>query len=220
MWSKTATVSTSASTARRRRAGRWLALVVLLAGWQSSAAVAGPRLDTFQGHISLGYGKLFAETAPGGSLSFAGGVDYPVRRNWSAGLEVGYWLLGTRLVDRGSVGAELDYSVFETVAQARWKLPHHPFEIAMGPGVFHARSDLTSSGAAGFGDLATEQTVGGMALGVTAIQSRPSAVRVGLEIAARLLWVSDDVTYQSSPVVLGLTMPNWNLVSGRLAIHY
>jgi hypothetical protein len=216
---KTAIASTSASTARRA-AGRWLPLAALLACSLSSAAVAGPKLETFQGHICLGYGKLLPSegASPGGSLSFAGGVEYPIRPGWSAGIEIGYWLLGTRLVERGSLGAELDYSVFETVALARWKPQHTPLEVTIGPGIFHGRADLTSSGAAGFGDLAVEETVGGVALGVTVIQSRPAPVRVGIELASRWLWLPGDEF--GDDAILGQRLPNWTLVAARLAIHY
>src|SRR5436309_1880927 len=150
MWFRTGTASPSVSIADLAR--RALAVAATLAGLGacSGAAKADSRLDRFQGHIAFGYGKLFAETAPGGSISFAGGVEYPVRPQWSAGMEIGYWLLGTTLVDRGSFGAQLDYSVFEASAIARWTSARRPLQLYVGPGAFHALADLTTSAPAGF----------------------------------------------------------------------
>jgi hypothetical protein len=205
---RTATASRSASTAEITRRGRRFAtglLAVALTVASIAPARAALHLESFRGHLAVGYGKLLTAHAPGGSISFSGGVEYPVRPRWTAGVEVGYWLLGTRLVERGSLGAELDYSTFEALALARWHAPSKPVEVAFGPGVTHARADLTSSGAAGFGDLAVEQTRGSVALSVTAITQRPGPVRVGVELAGRLVWLPDET---------------WSLIAARLAIHY
>jgi len=196
-----------------------IAVAVLLA-WPALAG-AGPQLDSFKGHIAFGYGKLFAEVAPAGSISFAAGVEYPVRRNWTAGVEIGDWLLGTRLLESGTLSAELDYSVFEASALARWQSERHPFQLYFGPSVFHARADLTSAAPAAFEDQAVEETVAGFALGAALIQTRPAPVRAGLEIATRELWLPNHVFgVNGSPQVFGVRMPTWTLATLRLAIHY
>src|SRR4030095_14011439 len=146
MWFRTATASTFASTAdAARRLRGALAGVALLAIAVGSAerASAGMKLESFRGHLAIGYGKLMEGDAPAGSISFSGGVEYPIAAQWTTGIEIGYWLLGTRIEERGSLSAEADYSAFEALALARWMVPNAPLEIAFGPGVMNARSDLT-----------------------------------------------------------------------------
>ncbi len=220
MWFRMATVSTSASTAERSRPrGAGLAVAALLL-WPALAG-AGPRLDSLKGHIAFGYGKLFAEAAPGGSISFAGGVEYPVRPHWTAGIEVGDWLLGTRLLESGTLSGQLDYSVFEASVLLRWQADRHPFQVYFGPSAFHARADLTSAAPATFEDQAVEETVAGFAFGATLIQIRPAPVRAGLEVATRELWLPNHVFgVNGSPQVFGVRMPTWSLATVRLAIHY
>jgi hypothetical protein len=179
------------------------------------------KLAELRGHISVGYGALVADGAPGGSMSFAGGVEYPVGGNLTAGIEIGSSLLGTRVIDSGSLGAEVDYSLFEAVAFARWTPSGVPLTIALGPGVFHARADLTSSGAAGFSDFALEETRGGVAVDLTLIQRKPAPVRAGLELGLRTLWLPAVDPSAAVPVSTPtLTDGTWTMVSARLAIHY
>ena len=207
MWFRTATASTSASTAeapRKRAAFAGLGLLVC-AVVAATPAGAGLKLESFRGHLAVGYGKLVDEGAPAGSISFSGGVEYPISSRWTTGVEVGYWLLGTRFEERGSLSAEADYSAFEALALARWMMPNAPLEIALGPGVMNARADLTSVGVAGFDDLAIEQTVPSAALSITAIQRKPAPVRVGFELSSRMAWLTDTT---------------WTLLAARLAIHY
>ena len=160
------------------------------------------------GHLGVGYVTLSGGVAdaPGGSLSVGAGLDYPIARALRLGGEVGYALLGTRTVDRGSLIGELDYSVFETVVFLHWLPPSGPVEcISVGPGVFNARADLSSSGPAAFGDLAIEQTTGGIGFQITLMKRKPSPVRVGLELGARRIFLEKD---------------DWTLLDGRLSIHY
>jgi hypothetical protein len=183
------------------------ATALLLAALAAVPAHAGRRLESIRGHLSVGYGKLVTSDAPGGSISFSGGVEYPIQPSWTAGIEIGYWLLGTRLVqpEEAVTGAEVDYSTFEVLGLARWRMPSAPLEVAFGPGVVHARADLTTSNPAGFGDLAVEETRPAAGLSLTAIQRREAPVRVGLEIASRAVWLEHDT---------------WTVVAARLAIHY
>src|SRR5262245_60406169 len=107
----------------------------------AGTAGAAPRLDAFHGHLSFGYSKLFADRAPGGSMSSGVGIDSAISPKWRAGVEVNFDLLGTRLEERGSLAGEVDYSVFEALALAHW-IPsfHGPVgRISFGPGVFGAR---------------------------------------------------------------------------------
>jgi hypothetical protein len=179
-------------------------LLVLLA---APSARAGLHLESIRGHLAVGYGKLVTSDAPGGSISFSGGVEYPILSQWTAGVEIGDWLLGTRLIqpEEAVTGAEVDYSMFESLLLARWRMPKAPLEIAFGPGVVHARADLTTSAPAGFAAYAVEETRVGAALSLTAIQRRPAPVRVGVELAARAVWLEHDT---------------WTLMAARLAIHY
>jgi hypothetical protein len=170
-----------------------------------SSAWAGLELEGFHGHMSFGYGQLYTSDAPGGSMSFAGGVDYRIQPRLHAGLEVGSWLLGSRTVERGTLSAELDYSVLELDALARWEPEGAPLMIAAGPSVSHARTAITSSAAPNFEDLAVDEITPGAALALTWIQRRPSPVRAGLELGVRSLWLTD---------------ATWTLFSARLAIHY
>src|SRR5947209_2370509 len=97
-------------------------LLAALLGLSASAvrAPAAP-LSDLQGHLALGYAKLFATDAPGGSLSVGAGLDLPVSGPFRAGVDVGYHLLGTRTVERGSFFASVDYSVFEADLLAHWQ---------------------------------------------------------------------------------------------------
>jgi hypothetical protein len=169
------------------------------------SAGAGPELEAFHGHISMGYGQLFTTDAPGGSLSFAGGVDYEIQPRFHAGIEIGSWLLGNRTVERGTLSAELDYSVLEADALARWEPSGAPLMLAVGPSIAHARTALTSSAAPNFEDLAVDELAPGAALALTWIQRRPAPVRAGLELGLRSLWLPD---------------ATWTLFSARLAVHY
>src|SRR5262245_13409374 len=81
-----------------------LALLVLPRG------AASRPIDPMRGHLSLGYAQLFITDAPGGSLSITGGVDFPVASRLRAGVDLGYNLLGSRSVERGSLSTNVSYS--------------------------------------------------------------------------------------------------------------
>ena len=189
----------------KRSAGGTLGFLIGLLA--ATSAAAGPRLAEVRGHLGVGFAKLLVASAPGGSLSAAGGLDYPLTRTLRLGGEVGYDLLGSRIEERGSLVAQLDYSVFETLVLLHWSPARAGLleRLTIGPGVFNARADLTSSGAPAFKDLPVEQTAAGLALGLTLMSRRPSPVRVGFELGGRLVLLRDE---------------DWTLVKGRLVVHY
>jgi hypothetical protein len=156
--------------------------------------------------VAVGYGRLLMADAPAGSLSLAGGLDYPLAGPWRAGADVGYSLLGSRVLTSGSQAGELDYSVFEALALLHWAPRRGPLgRLSLGPGVFHARADLTSSAPASFSPLAVEETAMGAALSATLMSRKPDPVRAGLELGLRTVLLPDDP---------------WTLLSGRFTIHY
>jgi len=177
----------------------WLALACCAAPSIASAA------DLLRGHLAVGYAKLLNRGAPGGSMMVGAGVDLPVRGTLRAGADVGFALLGSRIVERGSLAADLDYSLFEAVAFAHWKPPDGPLRVSLGPGLFHVRADLSSSGPAAFSDLAVEETAPGAALGVTLMTRRESLLRAGFELGVRAVWLPDGT---------------WTVALGRLTVHY
>ena len=176
------------------------------------AAAAGPgrasAIERFGGHLSVGYGQLMISDGPGGSISFTGGVDYPVASALRVGIDVGYDLLGTRSVERGSLGANVDYSAFEAVAFAHWT-PQHlgPIgRLSLGPMLMAAHGDISAAaGGAGFSDLAVGETAPGAAAEATFISRGASPVRVGLQLGAR---------------IAALEHENWTVLSARVAFHY
>ena len=181
----------------------WVGGLLLLA----TPAASGLRMSEFNGHLGFGYARLMADSLPAGSMTVAGGVDYPIGRTLRIGMDIGYHLLGSRTAESGSLLAELDYSVFEALALIHWAPPWRgPLgRVSFGPGVFHARADLSSTGAPAFSGLAVEQTVGGAGLALTLVQRKPAPVRLGLEAGARLVLLRGD---------------DWTVLGARLTMHY
>jgi hypothetical protein len=192
-----------AGAAARAMLGAVLTVFVLAAAMPARASVADVR-----GTIGFGFTKLFATGAPAGSMSTSAGLRYPIRRTLSVGPTITFHLLGSNTVERGSLIASVDYSAFEAALLAHWE-PKGWGPIALvsaGPEVVNAKADLsTTGGGAAFSDLAKSETAGGAALNVTLMQSRPSPVRVGLELGGR--WAF-------------LPGPDWKLASARLCFHY
>lgn len=174
----------------------------------SSAHAGFLRLEEWRGHVSLGYAHLFSDsTSPGGSLSVAGGVDYPIRAGLRIGPVVAISLLGTHDVTRGSVVAGLDHSLLEGALQLHWLPRTGPVtRVSFGPGVAAARVALqVGAGGAGFLDLAVDEVRPELALDVSAVPRRHQIVGVGLEAGLRY-------------VPVGRT--DWWLTSVRFTIHY
>lgn len=191
------------------------ALCVALA----APAAAQAALADLGGHLSLGYAKVFiderdpqtnrrATQAPGGSFSVTSGLDHPLAGDFRIGADIGYHLLGSSNEARGSLFATVDYSVFEAALLAHWT-PRGwgPVgRVSFGPVVVSARAELsTAGGGAAFSDLAVEEVAAGGALDVTFISTRPSPVRVGLQVGTR---------------IASLSSQTWTLTTARLTFQY
>jgi hypothetical protein len=194
----------------RGRGGRSaLWLIPLLAAVIAAPATAGAiRLEPWRGHVSLGYGHLFSDDlSPGGSISVAGGVDYPINEALRVGPVIGIAILGSHDVTRGSVTAGLDYSLLDAALMLHW-LPGNGriTRVSFGPGFAAARAQLqVGAGGAGFLDLAVDEMQPEFALDVSAIPRRQKIVAVGLEAGLRFVPVK---------------RVDWTLATLRLTIHY
>lgn len=188
---------------------RWFMPLILVAALAGAAAPAhAMRLAGWKGHLALGYAKVFSDTlAPGGSFSVAGGVDYPVGPRWRIGPVLGFHLLGSTIVERGSFAANLDYSALEGALMLTWLPPAGPIaRVSAGPGIASARAELsTAGGGASFLDLAVGEIQPSFALEVTAMPRGERVVAPGLELGLR---------------VVPLDRQTWTLFTARLAIHY
>jgi len=182
------------------------ALVLALAA--AAPAHAGMTLDQWRGHISFGYARVVSDSlAPTGSLSVAGGVDYPLAPKWRLGPTLSFNLLGSTNVTRGSVTAGLDYSLFEAAMLVTYLPQHGPFaRLSAGPGIASPRSDLSvAAGGAGFRDLPVSEVEPELATDLTVMSRHTPIVGVGAELGMRIMPVHDRA---------------WTLLTVRLAIHY
>lgn len=171
-------------------------------------AHAGLRLEPWRGHVALGYSHVFSDSlAPAGSLSAAGGVDYPLGARWRIGPALSFNLLGSSNVTRGSLTAALDYSLFESAMLVTWLPARGPFgRLSAGPGVGFARAALSvAAGGAGFTDLAVSEVQPEFALDATICPKKASLMSGGLELGVR---------------VLPVRQCTWTLVTARLVVHY
>lgn len=185
----------------------WRMLLPLALILIPASAAAGVRWSEMGGHLSVGYGALMIEHAPGGSISLAAGFDVPVAPALRAGFDVGYDLLGSRTVQEGSFFASVDYSAFQAAAFLHWLPAHGPVRrVSLGPAILGAHGDLSvTSGGASFSSLAVHQTAGGVAAQVTLMSARPAPVKLGLELGARRGFLAGD---------------DWTVVSARATVHY
>ena len=185
--------------------GRWVAgACVGIACLLGGPAHAG--LADWNGHLAIGYAKLFTDAAPAGSISLGAGVERPITPELSLGADLGYHLLGSRTVVRGSLFANVDYSVFEAAALLTWRPPGLPLRLGAGPGLFSVHADLsTSGGGLAFTDLAVAETAGGVAANATWIARHPALLKVGLDVGARVAFLPDET---------------WTLAVTRVSFHY
>ena len=184
-----------------------LAVLTLAFAVTTTSAAHASVFSSLQGHMGLGYSKLFVADAPGGSLSVGAGLDVPAGPI-RMGLDIGFHLLGSKTVTSGSLIANVDYSVFEADLLAHWTPPWRgPIgRLSAGPALVSARAELsTSGGGLAFSHLAVEQTVPGVALQATLLSRSTAPVRVGLEATALRAFLDGD---------------DWALASLRLAFHY
>lgn len=189
--------------------GAWLpVLLAAVALCAAAPASAGLRLDAWKGHLSVGYARLFSDSlAPGGSISAAAGLEYPLAERWRLGATAGFNLLGSSIVRRGSVTAGLDYSMFDAALLATWLPPAGPFtRLSAGPGVASARAELAvAGGGALFRDLPVGEVRPEFAAEATLGSRRQQIVAVGAELGVRVV-----------PVEQG----TWTLLTARLAVHF
>ena len=126
----------------------------------------------------------------------------------SAGIDVGYHLLGSRTLVQGTLTSGIDYSVFEALALVHWApLDRGPqLIVSGGPGLFAAKASLapTSVGAT-FSPQAIDRTRAGLALSLTATPRRASPVRAGIELGLR---------------VVPLESTTWTLGTARIAVRF
>ena len=191
-----------------QRARRIISVALMCLGLSAAGrAHADSWVAPFRGHLGVGWTKLFTPDAPAGSLSFGTGIDYPVRPTVRLGIDVGYDLLGSRIVEQGSLVADLNYSAIELFALAHWQPSWAgPIgRISAGPGVVAARVTQSSSGAASFESFTVDEVAGALAGSVTLMSRHPAPVRVGLEIDGRYAWLSDT---------------HWPLFGLKLVVHY
>jgi hypothetical protein len=186
-----------------------LAFAVLIAATVAvPAGAAEPGRDRWRGHVSIGYAHLFSDSlSPGGSISVAGGVDYPLGPHFRLGPVLSMSILGSSDVTRGSITAGLDYSLLDAALQLHW-LPEHGIvsRVSIGPGLGLARTALqVGGGGASFLDLAVDEVKPELAVDASLIPRRMKIVAVGLEAGLRYVPVE---------------RVNWILSSVRLAIHY
>lgn len=189
-----------------RSAGPLLASLLLLTA--VGTAHAAVRLEPWRGHVSFGYARLYSDSySPGGSISLAGGVDYPVTERLRIGPVIGIALLGTHDVVRGSIAAGLDYSMLDVALQAHWAPRSGPItRVSLGPGFAVARASLqVGGGGAGFLDLAVDEVKPELAFDVSFIPRRQNIVGLGLEAGVRYVPVE---------------RVDWVLASLRFTIHY
>jgi len=189
--------------AARALAGSALALALA-----ARPALAEDRLAKLRGHLGVGYARLFTEASPAGSFSLGAGLDYPLAGEWRAGVALGYDLLGGRVVERGSLIANVDYSVFEMLALVHCGPSRlGPVgRLSFGAGLFSARAELsTGGGGASFSDLAVEEVAPGIALGATLIRRGDAPVRIGFEAGVSVAFLENET---------------WTVAAARLAIHY
>lgn len=203
---KTATASPFASTNRRSRQRAplaWAAVLALLAAGGNAHAAS---LADLRGHLGLGYAKLMNEGSPAGSLGIGAGVEMAVLSDLDLGVELGFDLLGGNTVERGSVSADLDYSLIEGLLLLHWAPARGPFNrVSLGPGIFHARAALNTGAPAMFQDLPVDETAPGMGVGVEFGPKGKHLVKAGVELAARTAW---------------LESKTWTVGLARLTVHY
>jgi hypothetical protein len=194
---------------RELRATRVAAVLAVALAWAASLSTpASAAMADWKGHLAIGYGKLVNGDAPGGGFSVGAGIDVPVGENLRVGPVIGYHLLGTRTVDRGSLTAGIDYSVFEATLDAHFPLEHvGPLRrVSVGAGVMSASANVSSiSAGLAFEDLEVSGVHPGASLDLSLLPAGPRPVAVGLELGTRVIFLSSDT---------------WTLATARMVLHF
>ena len=191
----------------------WRTLVLLALLLVPAPASAAARFGEVGGHLSIGYAKLSTadpsgnSISPGGSISMGAGLDYPLAPAWRAGLDLGYDLLGSRTIQRGSLFCAVDYSAFEVTAFLHWLPQRGPVRrVSLGPALVSAHGVLSvTGGGAGFSDLAVHETAGAVAAQLTLMKAKPAPVKLGLDLGGRRAFMAGH---------------GWTLLSVRATVHY
>jgi hypothetical protein len=185
----------------------WRALPLIALLLVPAPAPAAARFGEMGGHLSIGYVKLFTAHAPGGSMSMGAGLDYPLKPTLRFGLDVGYDLLGSRSVQRGSLFGSVDLSAFEATAFLHWLPQRGPVRrVSVGPGLLNAHGDLSvTGGGASFSDLAVHETAGAAVAQVTLMPAKPGPVKLGLELGGRVAFLAGE---------------DWTLLHARVTVHF
>ena len=80
-----------------------VALLVVTIATLAPRPAEALRLESWQGHVSIGYAKLFSDSlAPSGSLSVGCGLDHPLKGRFRLGPKLSLSLLGSSQTERGS----------------------------------------------------------------------------------------------------------------------
>jgi len=192
----------------RALAVRTIALALAALALAAPRPAAAGAFSDMRGQISVGYAKLFISDAPSGSISTSAGLNLPLAGDWRWGAGLGLHLLGSRTVERGSLLANVDYSLFEAGVYAHWSpsMLGPVGLISFGPEVMSARAELsTAGGGAAFSDLAVEKIAPGGMLSVTFISRHRAPVLLGLELGVHYAVLPDD---------------DWTIASARVVLHY
>lgn len=184
-------------------------MVLALALAVPAGAHAGLRLDRWKGHVAVGFAHVVSDSlAPTGSFSTAAGLEYPLSAKWSIGPALSFDLLGSSTVQRGSIVAGLDYSMFETALLVTYLPAKGPFaRVSAGPGLASPRAELSvAAGGLGFRDLTVGELRPEFAADATVMSRHMPTVGVGLEFGARVVPIPSRST--------------WTLLTARMAIHF
>jgi hypothetical protein len=190
---------------------RRLAMPLLLAALAACCALpasAGMRLGAWKGHLGVGYSVVFSDTlAPPGSMSASLGVEYPIATRWLLGPSVGFNLLGSSTVSRGSVTAALDYSHFDIALMATYLPARGPFtRLSFGSGVASNRAELAvAGGGALFRDLPVDEVKPEFAAEATLGSRKQKIVAIGAELGVR---------------VIPVEQCTWTVFTARLGVYF
>ncbi len=174
-----------------------------------AGAHAGLRLDRWKGHVAVGFAHVVSDSlAPTGSFSTSAGVEYPLSAKWRVGPAMSFDLLGSSTVQRGSIVAGLDYSMFEAAMLFTYLPQKGPFSrISIGPGLASPRAELSvAAGGLGFRDLTVGELRPEFAIDGTIMSRHMPTVAVGAELGARVVPIPSKST--------------WTLLTARMAIHF
>ena len=183
-------------------------LLAALAACCAGPASAGMRLDAWKGHLGVGYSVVFSDTlAPPGSMSASLGVEYPIATRWLLGTSVGFNLLGSSTVTRGSVTAGLDYSHFDIALMATYLPARGPFtRFSFGSGVASNRAELAvAGGGALFRDLPVDEVQPEFAAEATLGSRKQKIVAIGAELGVR---------------VIPVEQCTWTVFTARLGVYF